>query len=86
MNNIIEDVRAKPPQHLSISKEESLPAVAPMMNQQWHFSTPPAGRELQLLTICGICVLGNWCGKVGQYFTAWAPLIAQDEPSFTNLH
>ncbi len=58
---------------------------APLYRQEWHFSTPPAGRPLQLLTIGGICVVGNWCGKVGQYFTAWAPLVAQDEPSFSHL-
>lgn len=59
---------------------------APIAKAEWHFCTPPAGKELNLLTICGVSVVGNWCGKVGQYFTAWAPLVAQDEPSFTNLH
>lgn len=84
MNNASEDVRPKPSLQLPMVVED--PFAIPKMNQQWHFSTPPAGHELQLLTICGICVIGNWCGKVGQYFTAWAPLVAQDEPSFTHLN
>lgn len=84
MNNATE-VRTSPSLYLPLIEEKSF-ATVPRMNQQWHFSAPPEGHELQLLTICGICVLGEWCGNVGQYFTAWAPLVVQDEPSFTNLH
>ena len=66
--------------------EDTNYVAAPLQKQEWHFSTPPAGRPLQLLTIAGICVVGNWCGKVGQYFTAWAPLLVEDEPTFNHLH
>lgn len=53
----------------------------------WHFTLPPDTstvqpedepnpnlQQLKLLTICGHTVIGQWSGKVGEFFTAWAPI------------
>ena len=48
---------------------------APIVEQFWHFGPPPTGKKLQLLTIGGVCVYGIFVGRMGQYYTAWAPLI-----------
>lgn len=33
--------------------------------------------ELQLLTICGISVLGKWCGALGEHYVGWALVPSQ---------
>lgn len=50
----------------------------PIITQVWEHSEPPAHMlacDLQLLTICGISVLGRWCGNMGEFFVGWAPLL-----------
>ena len=48
---------------------------------QWCYTKPPytPDTKLQLLTIGGMCVTGNWRGRVGEYFLAWAPLLKRDK-------
>ena len=54
--------------------------TAPQSEQYWHRSLPVLrGKKMQLLTIGGICVVGQWYGDLGQAFVAWAPLL-KDEP------
>jgi len=41
----------------------------------WNFEAPTEAQQqydLQLLTVCGVSVLGRWCGQPGEYFAAWA--------------
>lgn len=48
-------------------------------SQTWNFEVPPAnlrGSKMQLLTIGRVCVHGVWQGGLGEYFVAWAPLLA----------
>jgi len=47
------------------------------VRQVWHFSPPPEDSRhapMQLLTIAGIGVQGEWCGQMGEHYSAWAPL------------
>ena len=53
--------------------------------QVWSFTLPPTpmrGQRLQLLTIGGVSVFGNWYGKLGEFFVAWAPIL-QPPPTYT---
>ncbi len=48
------------------------------VTQTWNFTMPPTskrGQTLQLLTIGGVSVIGNWHGQLGSYFVAWADRI-----------
>lgn len=52
--------------------------AAPTIEQNWNPSIPPSNlrnAKLQLLTIGGVCVHGVWLGQLGQYYTAWCPLL-----------
>jgi hypothetical protein len=55
--------------------------TTPTVFQTWHHSEPDEADQqydLQLLTICGISVLGRWCGQFGEHYVGWAlPLGAQ---------
>lgn len=45
------------------------------VTQVWNHTEPPARmqeQDLQLLTICGVSVLGRWSGELGDYFVGWA--------------
>lgn len=55
-------------------------------DQEWTFDVPPLnirGAKMQLLTIGRIAVYGQWYGRLGQHFVAYAPLlkIPKDIPS-----
>jgi hypothetical protein len=41
---------------------------------------PHRGREVLLRTVGGICVKGQWYGKLGEAFTAWCPLPKDGAP------
>lgn len=47
----------------------------------WNHTEPSEADQqydLQLLTICGVSVLGRWSGNLGEHFIGWAlPLGAQ---------
>lgn len=46
----------------------------------WRYEVPPnRGAKVQLLTVGGISVTGQWYGEHGQYFMAWAPLLKRDK-------
>jgi len=46
----------------------------------WNYGIPRStDAKLVLLTVGGVAVIGNWYGKYGQYFTAWAPLLKTDK-------
>lgn len=51
---------------------------------EWNFSVPPSAMrgKMQLLTIGGISVDGNWYGALGQYFVAWHKLVKYDKAKF----
>jgi hypothetical protein len=52
--------------------------TTPVVCQSWNHVEPTEADQqydLQLLTICGISVLGRWCGKLGEYYVGWAPLL-----------
>lgn len=53
--------------------------AAHKVEQEWNLSVPPShlrNSKMQLLTIGGISVTGNWYGSLGQCFVGWAPLLA----------
>lgn len=44
----------------------------------WNHSVPPSSLQqydLQLMTICGVSVLGRWEGEFGEFYVGWAPLL-----------
>lgn len=42
----------------------------------WNYSIPPqTDSKIILLTIGGVAVIGQWSGYLGQYYTAWTPLL-----------
>jgi hypothetical protein len=46
-----------------------------LTRQYWNHTEPTEAdqnHDLQLLTICGISVLGRWCGKLGEFYVGWA--------------
>lgn len=45
----------------------------------WTYTKPKKGGKMQLLTIGGISVTGDWRGEVGEYFLAWAPLLRRNK-------
>jgi hypothetical protein len=56
--------------------------TAPNVQQTWTFANPPQslrGQKMQLLTVGGISVVGNWYGEFGQYFVGFAPLLQVDK-------
>ena len=53
----------------------------------WTFEAPSqsqASSKMQLLTIGGIAVTGTWCGHLGQYYVAHAPLLPVDKKLFNS--
>lgn len=51
---------------------------APIIEQCWNHTLPTYSEQqydLQLLTICGISVLGRWCGQVGEFYVGWSRLL-----------
>lgn len=63
--------------------------TAPIINQEWNHTLPTHEErqyDLQLLTICGISVLGRWAGELGQYYVGWSALLgaskSQQQPYF----
>ena len=43
---------------------------------RWNYSIPAqTDSKIVLLTIGGVAVIGQWSGYIGQYYTAWAPLL-----------
>lgn len=59
-----------------MSEQEHI-AAAPT---DWIYDVPAnRGAKVQLLTIGGISVTGQWYGELGQYFMAWAPLLKRDK-------
>lgn len=40
----------------------------------YRYETAPLGQKVLLLTIGGVCTIGQWYGAYGQYFWGWAPL------------
>jgi hypothetical protein len=41
----------------------------------WNHTEPSEADQqydLQLLTICGVSVLGRWAGNFGEYYVGWA--------------
>lgn len=49
-----------------------------IIQQSWNHNVPSAADQqydLQLLTICGVSVLGRWCGNIGEHYAGWAPLL-----------
>lgn len=49
--------------------------MSAQVTQTWNHSEPSEADQqydLQLLTICGISVLGRWCGAFGEYYVGWA--------------
>lgn len=49
---------------------------------EWIPQLPPhdvINSEVQLLTIAGIAVKGVWSGRLGEHFTAWAPVAKLSE-------
>lgn len=46
----------------------------------WRYEVPPdRGAKVQLLTVGGVAVYGQWYGKLGENFLAWAPLPKRDK-------
>lgn len=44
----------------------------------WNHAVPSVYQQtydLQLLTICGVSVLGRWTGELGEFYIGWAPLL-----------
>lgn len=51
---------------------------APIIEQCWNHTLPTYNEQqydLQLLTICGVSVLGRWTGELGQYYVGWSRLL-----------
>lgn len=47
-----------------------------MNNQTWLVDYPPVilcTKKLKLMTIAGVMVTGLWKGKLGEFYSAWAP-------------
>lgn len=45
------------------------------VTQTWNHTEPPEADQqydLLLLTICGVSVMGRWCGSFGEYYVGWA--------------
>jgi hypothetical protein len=41
----------------------------------WRYEVPEnRSAKMLLLTIGGICVLGQWQGRLGEQFMAWSPM------------
>lgn len=54
--------------------------AAPPSQQGWRYEVPQhKGVKMQLLTIGGVCVIGEWYGELGSAFVAWAPLLSTKE-------
>ena len=43
-------------------------------DQEYRYEVGPLGQKVLLLTIGGVCTIGQWSGSFGQYFWGWAPL------------
>jgi len=39
---------------------------APQSGQYWHHTIGPKGKKVQLLTIGGVCVIGQWSGQLAR--------------------
>lgn len=51
--------------------------AAPPSDQYWRYNLPDlCGKKMQLRTVGGVCVIGQWYGQLGEYFVAWAPLLS----------
>jgi hypothetical protein len=68
-------------------------ATAPIIHQEWKHTLPnPEDQQydLQLLTICGVSVLGRWAGEFGQFYVGWASLLgaskSQQQPYANNYY
>lgn len=51
----------------------------------WNYTLPPSdirNSKLQLLTVGGVAVHGQWYGRHGEYFVGWAPLLKVDKDQF----
>lgn len=53
--------------------------------EKFRYEVAPLGQKAQLLTIGGVCVVGHWYGKYGQYFWGWAPLASRDREAEARL-
>ncbi len=60
------------------------PTHASSNEAQWHYPdypgdpAPPPGRKLQILTVGGVSIYGQWGGKKAGHI-AWAYLIQRDQ-------
>lgn len=54
-----------------IRPEKSAPYIVTV---GWNISVPDTAGPMQLLTITGLSVLGNWHGALGEHFIGWASL------------
>lgn len=60
--------------------------AAPPGEVYWRYEVPKAtDSKVLLLTVGGVAVTGNWTGKFGQYFIAWAPLPKRDKAQEARL-
>jgi hypothetical protein len=42
--------------------------------QEYRYEVAPLGQKVLLLTMGGVCTIGQWSGTYGQFFWGWAPL------------
>ena len=45
----------------------------------WRYEVCPYGDTVDLLTVGGIRIKGQWQGKLGEYYMAWMPLPKRDK-------
>lgn len=45
----------------------------------WRYEVCPYGDTVDLLTVGGIRVKGQWWGKLGEHYMAWMPLPKRDK-------
>lgn len=61
--------------------------AAPPGQVYWrHEVCPNGGAKVLLRTIGGTCVVGQWYGALGQYFTAWSPMPKDGYPPAVIQH
>lgn len=64
-----------------MNHKELTHVAAPPGDLYWrHEVCPHGGAKVLLLTTGGVCVIGQWYGKLGQYFTAWCPMPKDGAP------